>query len=85
MTLRSSRWMALAVAGLLATPGASADDIRPESRLKSAGTARAFTDEKCIEQCDIQSDKCMQDSNGDPDKVQVCDEKYSECLDACEG
>ncbi|MGQ0428571.1 MAG: hypothetical protein ACT4UQ_01370 [Gammaproteobacteria bacterium] len=84
MNLRSSRWMAWAVASLLAAPGAFADDIRPESRNRPPGTARAFADEKCIEQCDSESDKCMQDSNGDPDKVQVCDDKYSECLAACE-
>jgi hypothetical protein len=26
----------------------------------------------------------MQASNGDPDKVQACDDKYSECLEACD-
>lgn len=40
-------------------------------------------DEKCIEQCDVQSDKCMQDAEGDIDKQKICDDKYSDCLQAC--
>jgi hypothetical protein len=64
---------ALAMAG-----AAFADDIRPDA------DARPFADEKCIEQCDVESDKCMADSQGDPDKLQACDEKYSACLQACE-
>jgi hypothetical protein len=27
----------------------------------------------------------MQAADGDPGKIQVCDDKYSECLQACEG
>jgi hypothetical protein len=63
---------------LMATAPALADDLRPGS------DARPFADEKCIEQCDTGSDQCMQDAEGDPDKMQVCDDKYSECLQACE-
>jgi hypothetical protein len=44
-----------------------------------------MADEKCIEKCDTESDKCMQDAGGDDGKVQVCDDKYSECLQQCEG
>jgi hypothetical protein len=85
MTFRNVRWAAFAIAGLLAAPASSADDIRPESRLlQKAGAARPFADEKCIEQCDIESDKCMAASDGDPDKVQACDDQYSECLAACD-
>ncbi len=83
-TVRYSRWLALALASMLAAPAALADDIRPESRVGWQGTARTYSDEKCIEKCDVQSDECMQDSNGDPDKVQACDDKYSECLAACD-
>jgi hypothetical protein len=67
---------------LVASPG-FADDIRPEARTLS--DARTFADEKCIEQCDIESDKCMQDAEGDDGKLQACDDRYSECLQACEG
>ena len=44
-----------------------------------------MADEKCIEQCDTQSDQCMQAAEGDSAKLQACDDKYSECLKACEG
>lgn len=85
MTSRSIRRAAFAIAGLLAASLAPADDIRPESRLlRQAGAARPLADEKCIEQCDVQSDKCMADSDGDPDKVQACDDQYGECLAACD-
>jgi hypothetical protein len=60
---------------------ASADDIRPEAQTD----ARPLADEKCIEQCDTESDECMQAAGGDAGKIQVCDDKYSECLQKCEG
>jgi hypothetical protein len=44
-----------------------------------------MADENCIEKCDLASDKCMQDAGGDAGKTQVCDDKYSECLQQCEG
>ena len=44
-----------------------------------------MADEKCIEKCDAQSDKCMQAAEGDSGKMQVCDDQYSECLNSCEG
>lgn len=78
MTMPKSRWLAVTLAVLFAVAPAFADDIRPLS------DARPMADEKCIEQCDIQSDRCMQDSDGDSGKLQVCDDKYSECLQACE-
>lgn len=68
-----------AVAGFGST--AIADDIRPDALRQDA---RPFASEKCIEQCDTESDRCMADSQGDPDKLQACDEKYSACLQACE-
>ncbi len=77
MTGFTRRWL-IALATAFAIGAAGADDIRPDA------DARPFADEKCIEQCDVQSDTCMQDSQGDPDKLQACDEKYSECLQACE-
>jgi hypothetical protein len=83
MTMRISGWIALAFLASLAGGPALADDIRPEARTLS--DARPMADEKCIEKCDIESDKCMQAADGDPGKIQVCDDKYSECLQACEG
>ncbi|MBF8292460.1 MAG: hypothetical protein HW417_687 [Steroidobacteraceae bacterium] len=72
MNVRSTRWLAALIAVLVVAGPAVAEDARPQS------------DEKCIERCDIESDKCMAASNGDPDKVQACDDKYSECLQACD-
>ena len=77
MSIRSLRSIVF-LALLAAAAPALADDIRPDS------DARPFADERCIEQCDTKSDQCMQDAEGDPDKMQVCDDKYSECLQACE-
>lgn len=78
MSIRNSLGSSVILALLMAAAPALADDIRPDS------DARPFADEKCIEQCDTGSDKCMQDAEGDPGKMQVCDDKYSECLQACE-
>lgn len=72
------RILALAFATLVAATPASADDIRPDS------DAKPMADEKCIEQCDVKSDECMQGAGGDSGKLQVCDDKYSECLQSCE-
>ena len=83
MNMRKTRWLAFALLGSIAAAPVLADDIRPEARTLSG--AQTLADEKCIEQCDVESDKCMQDAEGDSGKVQACDEKYSECLQACEG
>jgi len=78
MIMPKSRWPAVTLTLLFAAAPALADDIRPLS------DARPMADEKCIEQCDTQSDQCMQAAEGDSGKMQVCDDKYSECLQACE-
>ena len=79
MSIRNGRLLTLTLTSLLAG-AAFADDIRPDPE----ADARPFADEKCIEQCDIRSDKCMQESEGDTGKMQRCDDQYSECLQACE-
>lgn len=78
MSIRNSLGSSVILALLASAAPALADDIRPDS------DARPFADEKCIEQCDTTSDQCMQDAEGDAGKMQVCDDKYSECLQACE-
>ena len=77
------RWLAIPLFCCLGAASSLADDIRPEARAHS--DARPMADEKCIEKCDVASDVCMQDAGGDPGKIQVCDDKYSECLRQCEG
>lgn len=81
MTSLKFHCLALLAAALLFGDAAIADDIRPDSIRQDA---RPFASEKCIEQCDANSDKCMADSQGDPDKLQACDDQYSACLQACE-
>ena len=76
-----TRVLALALFSVFIAAPVVADDIRPEARTNAD---RPFADEKCIEKCDADSDKCMQDSGGDSGKIQVCDDKYSECLASCE-
>ena len=78
MTMAKSQILAVALAGLIAGVPAAADDIRPQS------DARPMADEKCIEQCDTEADECMQGADGDSAKLQACDDKYSECRQACE-
>jgi len=78
MIIRKSRHLTAMLGLLLVGAFASADDIRPDSK------ARPLQSEQCIEQCDTKSDECMQDAAGDSGKTQVCDDKYSECLQACE-
>ena len=72
MNSRKTRWLVALLAGLLVAGSAFAQDTPPEKG------------EKCIEQCDVESDKCMADADGDTDKQQACDDRYSECLEACE-
>lgn len=72
MSFQSVRWLAAILAGLTLMGWAVAEDARPQS------------DEKCVEQCDIESDQCMADSEGNPDKAQACDDRYTECLELCE-
>ena len=72
MNFPDKRWFAALIAALVVAVPASAEDASPQ------------TEEKCIERCDTESDKCMYDAEGDPDKMQACDDKYSECLKACD-
>lgn len=78
MLTSKGAWQAVTLALLTIAGPALADDLRPES------PARPMADERCIEQCDLESDKCMQAAEGDAGKMQVCDDKYSECLQACQ-
>jgi hypothetical protein len=81
--MRKKCCLAFALLGSLVAAPVIADDIRPEARALAG--AQTMADEKCIEKCDIASDKCMQDAEADSGKIQLCDEKYSECLQTCEG
>ena len=56
------RWLAIPLFCCLGAASSLADDIRPEAR--ALADARPMADEKCIEKCDLDSDKCMQDAGG---------------------
>jgi hypothetical protein len=78
MTMLKRGRLALALAVLVTGTPALGQEVTP------LPVPQPMADEKCIEQCDVQSDKCMQSAEGDSGKLQVCDDKYSECLQACE-
>jgi hypothetical protein len=48
-----------------------------------AGEIRTLADDKCVAQCDEQSDKCMLDAGKDSSKQKQCDATYDECLRKC--
>lgn len=47
-----------------------------------ADDARPLADERCVAQCDEESDRCMSKADSDA-KAQKCDDDYSECLEKC--
>ena len=83
--MRISPWLAIAISSLVMGAPAYADNLLVQAQGGPQPPARPMADEKCIEQCDTQSDQCMQAAEGDSAKLQACDDKYSECLNACEG
>ena len=72
MNVPDKHWLAAMIAALVVAWPASAEDARPQSN------------EKCIERCDVESDQCMADSEGEKGKVEACDDQYSDCLQACD-
>jgi hypothetical protein len=48
-----------------------------------AAEAKPNADDKCVAQCDEQSDKCMLDAGHDNSKQRQCDTAYDECLRKC--
>jgi hypothetical protein len=51
--------------------------------LALATDGRTLADDKCVSQCDEQSDKCMQSAGTDQSKQRQCDQTYEECLRKC--
>jgi hypothetical protein len=48
-----------------------------------AGDAKTTSDDKCVAQCDEESDKCMLGAGKDSSKQKQCDSNYDECLRKC--
>jgi hypothetical protein len=44
---------------------------------------RALGDDKCVAQCDQESDKCMISAGKDASKQKSCDATYDACLRSC--
>lgn len=63
----------LAVAAVLGLWGAAA----------LAADERPRADDKCVAQCDEESDKCMSEANSNSGKEKACDAAYDECLRKC--
>ncbi len=71
MNIRDRWLLPLLAAGFLAAAPALASDARTQS------------DERCVAQCDENSDRCMEEAAGDDRKMKACDDKYSKCLREC--
>lgn len=69
--LSTASWL---LAGLLAFAGPA---------VALAEDAKTTSDDKCVTQCDEESDKCMQQAGKDTSKQRACDSGYEECLRKC--
>ena len=49
----------------------------------AGGDIRTLTDDKCVAQCDEDSDKCMISAGQDTHKQKDCDITYEACLRKC--
>jgi hypothetical protein len=74
--MRTTGWMALVAVLAL---GAGVEAAVPAR----AGDARVQADEKCVMQCDRESDECMARAGNDEQKAKACDDRYTECLKKC--
>lgn len=50
---------------------------------RAPGDGRALSDDKCVAQCDQESDKCMISAGKDAAKQRECDATYDACLRKC--
>jgi hypothetical protein len=75
----SERWArGLLFIGAVALSGAVlAGDVR------TPNDGRALSDDKCVAQCDTDSDKCMVSAGKDSSKAKECDVTYDACLRKC--
>ena len=69
-------FVALGLAGI-----AHAGDGAPNMSVGSGG--RTLADDKCVAQCDKESDACMLASGKDAGKQRECDSTYDACLRKC--
>ena len=68
--------LALAVSGaVFAADGAKLMSV--------AGGSKTLADDKCVAQCDKESDACMLSAGKDATKQRECDSTYDACLRKC--
>jgi hypothetical protein len=72
------RRVLLMVAAVAVSGGVAASDGRA-----AGGDVRALADDKCVAQCDEDSDKCMISAGQDVHKQKECDITYEACLRKC--
>ncbi len=51
--------------------------------LAARGGEKVLADDKCLSQCDADSDKCMLAAGKDKEKQAACDKIYDKCLASC--
>jgi len=71
----------LALAGTALGADAPAANRTPATM--SVAPIRSLADDKCVAQCDADSDKCMQSAGKDSAKQRECDNAYTACLGKC--
>lgn len=76
--IRRGAWL---LAAVVASGIVLAGDAPPPV---AAGAGRTLADDKCVAQCDQESDKCMLASGKDPAKQRECDAAYDACLRKCD-
>jgi len=77
--MRFSEWArVILLMGAVAVSGAG---LAADGRTPADG--KALSDDKCVAQCDQDSDKCMLAAGKDPSKQKECDSTYDACLRKC--
>ena len=71
----------LAAMAALGGSGAALGADKPPMTPVNSG--RALSDDKCVAQCDQESDKCMLGAGKDTAKQRECDATYATCLTKC--
>ncbi len=78
--VRATKSVSVRTAWAAALAGAA---LASWTALAVADGAKPQADDKCVAQCDEQSDKCMLAAGKDSQKQRACDSDYDECLRKC--
>jgi hypothetical protein len=75
--IRRGTWIFAALAASGLAFAAEPPPMTPRNPVK------ALSDDKCVAQCDQESDKCMLAAGKDTAKQRECDATYTACLPKC--